>query len=223
MSWNDLSMAERAKYIQLSVKSGVTSLDTIRDTYNSYARGGTINKFGDGGGADEYTPSTLAGWATQLFTGDNTKAAYADISSSTFNIGSDAIPVVGNVAGAIVSIGDALYDASKLIAADLGLSLAGIIPGVGSVKDVKNIVKASKQAYRNVKTTKTLKAVKKTVTRNPGKTKVRVNVLRPDMRVSRSYPLQLPTSPYFKLTGTVGNWSDGIQDTDTAVDYLYTK
>lgn len=40
MEWSKLSMAERARYIQLGVKSGVTSLDTIRDTYNSYAEGG---------------------------------------------------------------------------------------------------------------------------------------------------------------------------------------
>lgn len=33
-------MADRAKYIALGVKNGVTSLDNIRDTYNSYAEGG---------------------------------------------------------------------------------------------------------------------------------------------------------------------------------------
>ena len=38
--WNKLSMAERAKYIQLAVSSGVTDLNNIRDTYNSFAEGG---------------------------------------------------------------------------------------------------------------------------------------------------------------------------------------
>lgn len=51
MSWNDLSMADRAKYIKLGVKNGITSLDNIRDAYNSYAEGGIkstiINKMLD--------------------------------------------------------------------------------------------------------------------------------------------------------------------------------
>ena len=53
-----------------------------------------------------------------------------------------------------VSIGDSLYDAGKLIAdpswgnaSDLGLSLLGIIPGAGIVKDSKNLAKGSKLLY----------------------------------------------------------------------------
>lgn len=38
--WDKLSMADRAKYIQLGVANGVTSLDEIKDTYNKYAEGG---------------------------------------------------------------------------------------------------------------------------------------------------------------------------------------
>lgn len=38
--WNKLSMADKAKYISLAVQSGVTDIGHIRDTYNSYARGG---------------------------------------------------------------------------------------------------------------------------------------------------------------------------------------
>ncbi len=38
--WNDLSMADRAKYIQLGISNGITDLSTIRDTYNKYAEGG---------------------------------------------------------------------------------------------------------------------------------------------------------------------------------------
>lgn len=38
--WNDLSMADRAKYIQLGVSNGVTNLDDIRESYNSYTERG---------------------------------------------------------------------------------------------------------------------------------------------------------------------------------------
>ena len=38
--WNDLSMADRAKYIKLAVQNKVTSLSDIIDTYNVYANGG---------------------------------------------------------------------------------------------------------------------------------------------------------------------------------------
>lgn len=38
--WNELSMAEKAKYIQLGVKHGITEVSSIRDTYNLYANGG---------------------------------------------------------------------------------------------------------------------------------------------------------------------------------------
>lgn len=42
MKWNELSMADKAKYIQLGVQNGITSLDDIRDTYNSYTEGGYL-------------------------------------------------------------------------------------------------------------------------------------------------------------------------------------
>lgn len=42
MKWNDLSMAERAKYIQLGVINGITNLGTIKDTYNKYVTGGDL-------------------------------------------------------------------------------------------------------------------------------------------------------------------------------------
>lgn len=42
MKWRELSIPERAEYIRLGVKDGITSLDTIRETYNSYAGGGTV-------------------------------------------------------------------------------------------------------------------------------------------------------------------------------------
>lgn len=42
MSWNDLSMADRAAYIKLGLDSGITNLKVVRDTYNKYAEGGNI-------------------------------------------------------------------------------------------------------------------------------------------------------------------------------------
>ena len=38
--WNDLSMKDRARYIQMGISSGITDLNHIRSVYNSYARGG---------------------------------------------------------------------------------------------------------------------------------------------------------------------------------------
>lgn len=36
MSWDKLSMADRAKYIKLAVDNGIYDISHIRDTYNSY-------------------------------------------------------------------------------------------------------------------------------------------------------------------------------------------
>lgn len=44
MNWSELSMADRAKLIQLGVQNGITDLGTIRDLYSS-----SVNKFGEGG------------------------------------------------------------------------------------------------------------------------------------------------------------------------------
>ena len=40
MSWNNLSMADRAAYIKLGVENGITDLNTIRNAYNEFAKGG---------------------------------------------------------------------------------------------------------------------------------------------------------------------------------------
>lgn len=40
MSWDKLSMSDKAKYIRLGVLNGISSLRHIRDSYNSYAEGG---------------------------------------------------------------------------------------------------------------------------------------------------------------------------------------
>lgn len=43
MSWNDLSMKDRASYIRMGVENGITDLGTIREVYNKFAEGGNLN------------------------------------------------------------------------------------------------------------------------------------------------------------------------------------
>lgn len=40
MPWNDLTLSDKARMIQLAVSSGITDLDTIQEVYNTYANGG---------------------------------------------------------------------------------------------------------------------------------------------------------------------------------------
>lgn len=47
MSWNNLSMKDRASYIRMGVESGITDLGTIREAYNKFAEGGNLHR--DGG------------------------------------------------------------------------------------------------------------------------------------------------------------------------------
>ena len=46
--WNDLGLIDKARMIQLAVKSGITDLRTIEEVYNTYTSGGKIHSF-DGG------------------------------------------------------------------------------------------------------------------------------------------------------------------------------
>lgn len=41
-TWDDLSMSDKAKYIQLGVQNGITNLSSIRESYNKYQDGGYI-------------------------------------------------------------------------------------------------------------------------------------------------------------------------------------
>lgn len=43
MSWNNLSMKDKASYIRMGVENGITDLDTIREAYNKFAEGGSLN------------------------------------------------------------------------------------------------------------------------------------------------------------------------------------
>lgn len=40
MAWNDLTLSDKARMIELAVKSGITNLRDIQDVYNTYASGG---------------------------------------------------------------------------------------------------------------------------------------------------------------------------------------
>ena len=56
MSWNDLSMKDKASYIRMGVENGITDLDTIREVYNKFAEGGDLH--GDGGDKPRYKSSS---------------------------------------------------------------------------------------------------------------------------------------------------------------------
>lgn len=178
----------------------------------------------EGGGLDdEYTPSTFRGWVTQVLGGSDDKAANADIAWSITNTGSD-VTGIGAIGGMVMSGLDTLYDTGKFIAhpswsnaADIGMSAAGILPGIGSVKDVKNIAKATKQVVRNVKTTRKLKAAGKTLTKNKQGNVIRANILAPNMKVTRSYPLRLSGNPLVKLGVTGNNLYDTYDDTSVGI------
>lgn len=44
MSWNKLSMYDRAAYIKLGINNGITDLNTIREIYNKFEEGGPLKK-----------------------------------------------------------------------------------------------------------------------------------------------------------------------------------
>lgn len=50
--WNRLSMADRARLISLGVQNGITDLDTIRNTYNEYQKGGHMSPYSAGAMVD---------------------------------------------------------------------------------------------------------------------------------------------------------------------------
>lgn len=64
MSWNDLSMKDKASYIRMGVENGITDLDAIREIYNKFAEGGPIKKslggnlYGNGGNKPRYKSSS---------------------------------------------------------------------------------------------------------------------------------------------------------------------
>lgn len=43
MSWSDLNMKEKAAFIKLGVKGGYRDMDSIKDLYNKYAKGGSVD------------------------------------------------------------------------------------------------------------------------------------------------------------------------------------
>lgn len=84
MSWNDLSVANRAKYIRLGVKSGITDLDVIRSTYNTYAGGGytesgTRNNIANRARVEYYDPITGESYGSTLPRGKVRVGSFSDL------------------------------------------------------------------------------------------------------------------------------------------------
>lgn len=79
MGWNDLSMADRAKYIKLGVTNGITNLDNIKEVYNIYGGGGYLNKFLNwiGWSSDDKTPTTKTPTITRVRNNDSPTAQYS--------------------------------------------------------------------------------------------------------------------------------------------------
>ena len=46
--WQDLTLSDKARMMQLAVESGITDLRTIQEVYNTFAEGGIL--FAEGGG-----------------------------------------------------------------------------------------------------------------------------------------------------------------------------
>lgn len=77
MSWDKLSMADRAEYIRIAVANGVTNLDNIRDAYNSYAKDNTVNKFdGTGNSQIERATPEASEWNRALYSTINPRYDY---------------------------------------------------------------------------------------------------------------------------------------------------
>lgn len=200
-------------------------LDTSGDTYKYIRK----NKFYTGGSTEdpkeeEYIPATAAGFlAKQFGASPETQAAW-DLGSATFNIASDSIPVVGNIAGMIVSAGDAIYDIGKFIAnpdwgnaSDVGTSLLSIIPGL-DIREAKSLYKAGKQTVKNATKVGVKEAVENTVkTRKYGQKKSYIYELYPNKAV-RGDRVYIP-SP-MKTFGTLGNISDTTEDYLTGIEGL---
>lgn len=44
MKWNDLTMSQRSDLMKLYLKSGITSLDSMREHYNNFTTNGRIKQ-----------------------------------------------------------------------------------------------------------------------------------------------------------------------------------
>lgn len=66
MSWNDLSMKDRASYIKLGIENGITDLDAIRGMYNKFVIGGPIKK-----SYKDFSTRLSKAWGNQDLSQDN--------------------------------------------------------------------------------------------------------------------------------------------------------
>lgn len=66
MDWNDLTLSDKAKMMQLAVKSGITDLRTIQEVYNKFAEGGLAHKYD---GSSEDTNKLTTGYPRRKYNG----------------------------------------------------------------------------------------------------------------------------------------------------------
>jgi hypothetical protein len=76
MAWNDLTLSDKARMINLAVKSGIIDLRTIRDVYNTYATGGELQNAPEE--PVDFTPTRL--WAPKRDTSINIPFKAAKVS-----------------------------------------------------------------------------------------------------------------------------------------------
>ena len=110
--------------------------------------------------------------------------------------------------------------------ADTGLTFLGILPGFGSIKDSKTVVKATRQLAKNALNAGTTKAVEKTLTKRAlGHPKARLNTLDKNgnivesMRVPYFDTVSVPRAGIY-TAGTIGNLGYSMEDGITGLDYL---
>lgn len=139
--WTDLSMTDRAKYIQLAVQNGVTSLPTIRQVYDEYSK---KNMMDDGGSLEEDNERYLS-------TGNE----YADIGLSFVPVISSAMdieeairnPTFGNIAFAIGSTAADFFGGSLIKGAVKGSVRAA--RAANAVNRAERAAKAHSRALHN--------------------------------------------------------------------------
>lgn len=66
MSWNKLSMRDRAAYIKLGINNGITDLNTIREIYNKFEEGGPLKK-----SYEDFSTRLSKAWGNQDLSKDN--------------------------------------------------------------------------------------------------------------------------------------------------------
>lgn len=143
--WSDLSMTDRAKYIQLAIQNGVTSLPTIRQAYDEYSK----NMMDDGGSLEE----------------DNER--YLSTGNEYVDIGLSFVPFVGSA----MDIEEAIRNPTfGNIAFAVGSTAADFFGGSlikGAVKGSVRAARATNAVNRTERATKAYSRAAHNATVNP--------------------------------------------------------